>query len=302
MTYEITPLTEASLTSRVVNGTGLFDGLMQSVAAHLKSEYEKNRLSGAEYTKAWIAAMEAAMANSVQYLLQKDQAYLQALQVQAQVDKLHYELTNILPQEVIKLQKEIQQVELENDKLAYEVDFLMPKELDKANKAIETMTAEISSTTAKTNQTLYQTANLLPLQKTELEKDVAIKTYTLATQMPAQVAGIEADTLGKTYNNNYILPATLASINEQTEGHRAKTLSTRRDGTPVAGAIGMQIALQAEQITSYKRDAETKFAKMLVDTWTVQKSIDEGLNAPTQLQDPALNTVMSKLRTNMGLS
>lgn len=77
-------LTNEDLTSREVGGTGTFDALMAGFSAHLKIEYEKNRITGAEYTKAFIALTEGAMANSVQYLLGRDNAFWQAVTAQAQ--------------------------------------------------------------------------------------------------------------------------------------------------------------------------------------------------------------------------
>lgn len=83
----ITKLTNADLTTGVVGGAGTFDQLMQGFKAHLDGEFKANRISGAEYTKAFIALTEGAMSNAVQFLLGKDTAHWQAIgaQVQAQV-------------------------------------------------------------------------------------------------------------------------------------------------------------------------------------------------------------------------
>jgi hypothetical protein len=75
-------ISNCDLTTKIVNGDGTFDWLMASVSAHLKDEYDKGRITGAEYTKAYIALTQAAMASSVQFLLQKDMAYWQAANAQ----------------------------------------------------------------------------------------------------------------------------------------------------------------------------------------------------------------------------
>lgn len=77
-------LTNEDLTTRVVGGDGTFDALMAGFSAHLKIEYEKGRITGAEYTKTFIALTEGAMANAVQYLLGRDNAFWQAVTAQAQ--------------------------------------------------------------------------------------------------------------------------------------------------------------------------------------------------------------------------
>lgn len=78
------PLTIGTLTERVVDGNGCFDQIMTALKAHLKMEYEEGRITGAEYTKAYIASMQSALQYAVQYLLGKDNAYYQALGTQAQ--------------------------------------------------------------------------------------------------------------------------------------------------------------------------------------------------------------------------
>jgi hypothetical protein len=79
---EVPKLTNADLTEAKIDGTGTFDVVMQAAKALLREEYEKGRITGAEYTKAFIAMTDAAMQNSVQFLIQRDQAYWQAVQAQ----------------------------------------------------------------------------------------------------------------------------------------------------------------------------------------------------------------------------
>ena len=77
-------LSNEDLTAGVVGGSGTFDVLMGGFKAHLQEEFKANRISGAEYTKAFIALTEGAMSNSVQFLLGRDGAYWQAVIAQAQ--------------------------------------------------------------------------------------------------------------------------------------------------------------------------------------------------------------------------
>lgn len=77
-------LSNIDLTMGVVGGTGTFDALMRGFKAHLQEEYDANRISGAEYTKAFIALTANAMQNAVQFLLGRDGAYWQSVIAQAQ--------------------------------------------------------------------------------------------------------------------------------------------------------------------------------------------------------------------------
>lgn len=216
--------------------------------------------------------------------------------LEAQTLQTTYQTNFLLPAQVAASTKQ-------NEKLDFEIDFLLPKELLKADKGIELMTSQISTATAQKDQILYQTASILPAQKLGYEADTAIKNYQVGSLLPAQTAGHTLDNLAKTFTNDFLLPEQLISLKEQNEGHRAKTMDTRMDGiTPVAGAIGMQTALYDQQITSYKRDAETKVGKMLLDTWITQMSINEDTLPPTSLSNARIDTVVEKLYTNLALT
>lgn len=78
------PLTEGLLTTRTVGGSGMFDALMDACKSHLQVEYEQGRITGADYTKAYIAMMQGAMQFAVQYLLGRDSAYYGAIGAQVQ--------------------------------------------------------------------------------------------------------------------------------------------------------------------------------------------------------------------------
>lgn len=80
----IDKVTNESLTTRQVGGAGVFDALMESSAKHLKQEFKEGRITGGEYTKAYIATLESCMGNAVQFLLGRDNSYWQAALAQIQ--------------------------------------------------------------------------------------------------------------------------------------------------------------------------------------------------------------------------
>jgi hypothetical protein len=99
-----------------------------------------------------------------------------------------------------------------------------------------------------------------------------------------------------------MLPVQKTLLTEQMEAQRAQTMDTRSDGvTPVVGVLGKQKELYAQQITSYKRDAETKAAKLFTDAWITQKTIDEGLLPPTQFSNANLDVILNRMRVNLAL-
>lgn len=117
-----------------------------------------------------------------------------------------------------------------------------------------------------------------------------------------QILSADSDTQSKEFVRLNTLPAQLELVKEQRESERAKTLDTRTDDTtPISGSIGKQKELYAQQIDSFEKDAKQKAAKMYLDGWITQKTLDEGLLAPTELQNATVDTVLSSVRTDNGL-
>lgn len=77
-------VTNASMDSGgVINyGTGAMDSLMKSFSAHLLSEFERGRIVGADYTKAYIAMTETAAQVGLQFVINSEQAYWASLTAQ----------------------------------------------------------------------------------------------------------------------------------------------------------------------------------------------------------------------------
>lgn len=152
----------------------------------------------------------------------------------------------------------------------------------------QTITARIQAETAKLQLGIAQSEFL------KAQADYALTKLKLATE--DQTYGAAAYTL------EYILPQQEKMLREQAEAARAQTMDTRSDGiTAITGSIGKQKDLYAQQITSYQRDSEVKAAKLFIDSWTVMKTIDEGLLPPTGFNNTALDEILSTLRTANGL-
>ena len=120
LTDKIKRLTNDDLTTRTVGGDGTFDALMAGFAAHLDKEYKANRITGAEYTKAFIALTDGAMGNATQYLLGRDQAYWQAVTAQQQALLAEVQVvTARIQMQTAKVQLASLQMEALNNKANY---------------------------------------------------------------------------------------------------------------------------------------------------------------------------------------
>lgn len=116
-----------------------------------------------------------------------------------------------------------------------------------------------------------------------------------------QKDSIVQDITTKQFNIDFVLPVQLDLVKEQREAERSKTLNTRTDNTVVVGSVGKQKDLYTQQIDSFIKDAKHKTAKMYLDAWITQKTLDEGLNAPPQLTNNNVDAVILSLRNANGL-
>lgn len=159
--YEpIEPLTEAKLTSRVVGGSGMFDGLMVTFSAHLRAEFEKGRITGSDYTKAYIALTESALSGAVTYLLGKDQAFWQAQLAQSQAITAKVQLATA----------KVQMASLQLEALTSKAGYALTK--------LKLSTESVTYCTAQ-----YNLTNMLPQQLANVkEQTEAQRAQTLDTR------------------------------------------------------------------------------------------------------------------------
>lgn len=76
-----------------IEGNGTFDKILESIKAHLWVEYNKGRITGAEYAQAFVTLVQGALQNAVQFLISRDKAYWDAViaQTQAAIAALEFQ-------------------------------------------------------------------------------------------------------------------------------------------------------------------------------------------------------------------
>ena len=212
---EVTPITINDITTGSVNGTGIFDKLMQTVAAQLLSEFQAGRITKTDYGQVYLAALNATMQQAIQFALSKDQAALQAATLAAQ-----YEL--------IALQKE--QLKLQNEKLAIEKDIasqqvlLTAAQVAKTKSDIDANTAqialinqkkvtEIAQTTDGYNGVVGKQISLYNAQITGFTRDAEQKAAKLALDvLSTQISVDDTTTVENTNMHNAAIGAFVAKL------------------------------------------------------------------------------------------
>lgn len=257
------PIPEKSLdelTERIVGGSGAFDALMAAVTAHLSLEFKANRITGGEYTKAYIALVEVAMSNATQYVLAADQSYWNA--VNAQISAI-----------TARVQLKTAAVDLASAQLKA-ANFKAEYGLTKMKIATEDVSFCIAE---------YQHTTTLPAQN---------------ALVVAQTAGAVLANSKVTFELGSLLPAQLKLVNEQAETARGQTSDTRSDGQSVGGSLGSQRRLYEQQILSYKRSSEINAAKIFSDAWIAHKAVDEGIDTPTAFNATTISQVLNSVKNN----
>lgn len=117
----------------------------------------------------------------------------------------------------------------------------------------------------------------------------------------AKIATESAQYCTVEYSLANIMPIQVTIATKQAEAQNAQTSDLKLDGvTPVAGLLGKQKALYAQQIISYQRDSEYKGAKIFADAWVAMKTIDEGLLPPANLDNASLDGILAAVKANLG--
>ena len=116
----IAPISNEDLTTKVVNGTGIFDELMTAAHAHLDQEWGKQRITGTQYAEVYLGQLTAVLQQSVAFLVQRDAIYLNNLLTQAQIDKASKELA-LLDKQIELIEAQIASQEANNAFIAQKV-------------------------------------------------------------------------------------------------------------------------------------------------------------------------------------
>lgn len=105
--YVVQPITNEDLTTKVVDGTGIFDELMTAANAHLTYQWEQDRITGSSYAEVYLGQLTAVLGQAVLFLTERDKTYLNNLLVQAQI-KLAEKQVELADKELLVKDKEMQ--------------------------------------------------------------------------------------------------------------------------------------------------------------------------------------------------
>lgn len=280
------------ITTGEVNGTGVFDILMQRVEKSLDTQFKKSRIKGDDYAQVYLGAMTAVLQQSIAFVLGEQQADKQADLIEQQI-VTEQKQTDLMQSQIDKVDKEIELQEEAKYIARAQVtdDLTVPPStivdaqgvlggqidnLVKEGLQIDANTALINSNKSKVD---YEVTNLYPEQLTKLQEevdllqsqDLKVQSDKLAVDQQTSNLAAEALNIPKA---GLKLDAEKSLLDQKTTTETAQTQQSIADADSV---IGKQKELYTAQTDGFARDAEQKGVKIISEMWGVGATIaDDG--------------------------
>lgn len=261
---DISELTEATL-----DGNGVLDVLLQTMRLHLDREFKDNRITGTAYATVYAQSIAVFLQQAIAYSLSKAKLSLELQHLKEQVD-------------LVKLQQE--QTTAQTNKIATDTVVAI-----KQGHLIDAQTCQVKAETNKINAEvalrLPKEVALLDKQVDIAEKELLIKDKTLDLLI-AQIAGQAAQ------NALYT--------------QKAVTERAQIDNTVVGldSVVDRQNKMMGAQTDGFKRDAEQKSTKLLIDTWSLRKNTDPDatpVNNVNKLVDDTIGAAIQKMMAGIDI-
>ena len=316
------------VTTKDPDGTGAFDVFMFAISKHLEKEFSEGRIVGADYATTYIAAVQMALQQAVEFVLKKDQVFIttatsQLTAINAAIETVKAKASLVLTQ----IQAYTAQTDYANKKLAlatlHEQYINLTAQYDnllKERERIEAQTAQIvaqtaqvpeqtkhiqaqtAQLTAQTNQIPEQTKHIQAQTAQVMEQMETTRGQTLGTRTDGTIiAGSIGASVKQSEKQIEVMSAQLKLLREQFEAARAQTLDVRSDNQPIKGQIGKQKDVMSQQIIAFKQKANIDAANIAANAWTVTKGVDEATQTPESMNLNALNKIVDQVYANTNL-
>jgi uncharacterized protein (DUF3084 family) len=312
----MTTIAVADLTQATLEGTGVFDVLMRANKAHLEAEFSKNRIKGAEYATVYLGSLTQVMQTALQFLLTKEKADLEAqllqkqiLLAQKEIDKATVEIAQITAQtelvnqqkanliaEAANIPKQGLVLEAQKLQIVQQTTNLLAESLNIPKQGL-LIDANKAQVTQQTENLVSQKAQVIA--QTELVVQQKANAIIEGTVLVAQECKLRAE-FDLITSNTVKSAQETALLTQKVATERAQVTAMGVDDNSV---VGKQKLLYQAQTDGFKRDAEQKAAKLMIDTWNVRRTTDSDNTAATgtnRLSDVDVGSAVAKMLTGVG--
>ena len=325
----------SQLTTKSVNGTGVFDQLMTTAKLFLVEEYEAGRLSGQEYSNVLLGSIQSVLQQSVAYLMNDKSTRKIAAEIGLIRQKTVTELANtdnlITAGLGFNDSPAIEGLVASKLRLDALQETLATSQIEHSGRESALTGQKLISELARTDSNLtlvraagvgYNTTDLvagamtgdaaksqseadLTEQKvvTELAQTSTTKPLGLGLDASTSINGIASAqyTLVTAQGNkaaNEIVLVAQKSITELAQ--TSDTLPTNTDAlntvATVNGVVSNQKNLYVAQTDGFKRDAEQKAFRIFADTWSVDATVGAAeASGLNGLDNPNILKVVNKV-------
>ena len=325
------------LTTVSLTGSGVFDILMQTATLHLTKEMQAGRITGASYTQAYMAAMQYAMQNAVQFVTSSkqingqlhllEQQTLTEVETTAHVAKQTLQTvaaTSLIDQQTLT---ETQQTGLVTKQILATVagtalteqqtqtevfnTTLTDKRVAQTTSATllqnqQTLTEAVNTTLTTKRVEQTESATLLQNQQTQTELRntnlVEQKVVTEKAQTSDEIDTVPVAGTIKVQNDQ--IRSVTAQNNASTALIEQKRITEAGQTTNnTEGILGAQQQLYIAQKEGFEFDKVYKFASKLSDVWISRLSLDTVSDiGAAGMGDASILAAINELRSAVGLA
>lgn len=300
-----------------------FSSIMGEVTRHLDDQLTKGRIQPDSYAQVYLGSLSAVMEYSIQFLLNKDQAALQAelieaqkLQIEAEIERINADKLRIeaevakATEELALIQAQVAKIEADTaltnvQKSIADVQLLIAnKDLIRADKELLKIDAEIGLMEKQETLTANQAQKVLQeidaiAQQTILTTNQAAQVLVETNKITAEIQAIDTQReVAQQQKSNMVKEGLLidkqilktdaeVGLLEQKRITEQAQTSDSVNGTPVTGYIGKQKSLYDAQIQGFVDDAKAKRAKIGADIYAVMRSTNDQQVPPVTETDLA---------------
>lgn len=267
-------ITTQELTEVALEGSGVFDELMRATLLHLKEEYQAGRIRGTEYATVYTESVNVVMAQAVQFLLNKDEAYQRARLVEEQVvsekimqSKLQAE-TALITQQTTNLEAEALNIPKEG--------VILDKQVSKIDAEVTLITQQASNLEAEALNIPKQGA-LLDKQVSKIDAEVSLVTQ--------QIVNLEAEVINILKQGELIdaqiikLGAEGTFIQQQIVNLKAEALNIPKQGELLDAQV-CKVKAEYDLIGSQITKTGAEVSLLAQKRVTEQAQTDEGIVQP----------------------
>lgn len=180
--YNINELTEGKL-----EGKGVFDVMIKGVKAHLREEFDANRIRGTDYANVFSLAITQVMEQATGYAIAKSKMALELQILEAQLGQIAAETVVttkqalLLETQALTQTAQTAQINAETRKTDYVTSFQIPAEVAATEAQTDLITTQELEVAQQTLNTVAQ-RNQITAQTADINANVALKGVELEIQ------------------------------------------------------------------------------------------------------------------------